>query len=178
LTAWQEGDMSDSALSRSMRGSVYNIAVSAVTAVLGFGRSVLLMRLLAPDQFGFVTLALFFMTFLTPFSSFGIDSATDPAAKPWERGIFNSLCAAFGVGDCDPGVRSLGVASPAANLRRSGCCRRCVSGVASHQCAYGLVLNSGCCPEAGYAVWGHRLPESAVQPGDDHHGTIAGGQPC
>jgi len=82
LTAWQEGEMSDSALSRSMRGSVYNIAVSAVTAVLGFGRSVLLMRLLAPDQFGFVTLALFFMTFLMPFSSFGIDSALIQQRNP------------------------------------------------------------------------------------------------
>jgi O-antigen/teichoic acid export membrane protein len=51
------------------------MAVSAVTIVLGFTRSVLLMRLLAPDQFGFVALALFFMTFLTPFSALGIDSA-------------------------------------------------------------------------------------------------------
>jgi O-antigen/teichoic acid export membrane protein len=74
--------MSDSALSRSMRGSVYNIAVSTVTVVLGFGRSVLLMRLLAPDQFGFVTLALFFVTFLTPFSSFGIDSALIQQRNP------------------------------------------------------------------------------------------------
>jgi len=51
------------------------MAVSAVTIVLGFVRSVLLMRLLAPDQFGIVALALFFMTFLTPFSAFGIDFA-------------------------------------------------------------------------------------------------------
>jgi O-antigen/teichoic acid export membrane protein len=66
---------SQSVLSRSVRGSGYNIAVSAVTIVLGFVRSVLLMRLLAPDQFGVVALALFFMTFLTPFSAFGIDFA-------------------------------------------------------------------------------------------------------
>ena len=66
---------SQSVLSRSVRGSGYNIAVSAVTIVLGFVRSVLLMRLLAPDQFGVVALALFFMTFLTPFSVFGIDFA-------------------------------------------------------------------------------------------------------
>jgi O-antigen/teichoic acid export membrane protein len=33
------------------------------------------MRLLAPDQFGIVALALFFMTFLTPLSAFGIDFA-------------------------------------------------------------------------------------------------------
>ena len=66
---------SQSVLSRSVRGSGYNMAVSAVTIVLGFVRSVLLMRLLAPDQFGVVALALFFMTFLTPFSAFGIDFA-------------------------------------------------------------------------------------------------------
>jgi O-antigen/teichoic acid export membrane protein len=66
---------SQSVLSRSVRGSGYNIAVSGVTIVLGLVRSVLLMRLLAPDQFGVVALALFFMTFLTPFSVFGIDSA-------------------------------------------------------------------------------------------------------
>jgi O-antigen/teichoic acid export membrane protein len=66
---------SQSVLSKSVRGSGYNIAVSAVTIVLGFIRSVLLMRLLAPDQFGVVALALFLMTFLRPFSVFGIDSA-------------------------------------------------------------------------------------------------------
>ena len=66
---------SQSVLSTSVRGSGYNIAVSAVTIVLGFVRSVLLMRLLVPDQFGVVALALFFMTFLRPFSTFGIDFA-------------------------------------------------------------------------------------------------------
>ncbi len=66
---------SETVLSKSVRGSGYNMAVSAVTIVLGFVRSVLLMRLLAPDQFGIVALALFFMTFLTPFSAFGIDFA-------------------------------------------------------------------------------------------------------
>ncbi len=66
---------SETVLSKSVRGSGYNIAVSAVTIVLGFVRTVLLMRLLAPDQFGIVALALFLMTFLTPFSAFGIDFA-------------------------------------------------------------------------------------------------------
>jgi O-antigen/teichoic acid export membrane protein len=66
---------SQSVLFKSLRGSTYNMAVSAITIILGFIRSVLLMRLLAPDQFGIFALALFFMTFLTPFSSFGIDSA-------------------------------------------------------------------------------------------------------
>ncbi|GAB4548429.1 MAG: oligosaccharide flippase family protein [Anaerolineae bacterium] len=51
------------------------MAVSAITIFLGFGRSVLLMRLLSPEQFGIVALALFFMTLLTPFSAFGVDFA-------------------------------------------------------------------------------------------------------
>jgi O-antigen/teichoic acid export membrane protein len=66
---------SQSVFSQSVRGSGYNMAVSAVTVFLGFGRSVLLMRLLAPEQFGIVALALFFMAFLTPFSAFGVDFA-------------------------------------------------------------------------------------------------------
>jgi PST family polysaccharide transporter len=45
------------------------------TVVLGFIRSVLLMRLLSPDDYGVVALALFFVTFVTPFSVLGIDSA-------------------------------------------------------------------------------------------------------
>jgi len=66
---------SETVLSKSVRGSGYNMAVSAVTIVLGFVRSVLLMRILAPEQFGVVALALFLMTFLRPFSAFGIDFA-------------------------------------------------------------------------------------------------------
>ncbi len=77
-----ETRISESALARSARGSAYNIAVSAITIVLGFVRSVLLMRLLAPEQFGIVALALFFMTFLTPFSTFGVDSALVQIQKP------------------------------------------------------------------------------------------------
>jgi PST family polysaccharide transporter len=66
---------SQSAFSKGVRGSTYNMAVSGLTIVLGFVRTVLLMRLLAPDQFGVVALALFFMTFLRPFSEIGIDFA-------------------------------------------------------------------------------------------------------
>ena len=73
---------SQSVLSKSARGSAYNVAVSAITAILGFVRSVLLMRLLAPGQFGLVALALFFMTFLTPFSTFGVDKALIQRPNP------------------------------------------------------------------------------------------------
>jgi O-antigen/teichoic acid export membrane protein len=67
--------MTESVLSKSAKGSAYNIGVTAITILLGFTRSVLLMRLLSPDQFGVVALALFFTTFLSPFSVIGIDSA-------------------------------------------------------------------------------------------------------
>lgn len=73
---------SQSVLSKSARGATYNVAVSAITIVLGFIRSVLLMRLLMPDEFGVVALGLFFMTFLTPFSTFGIDSALIQCQEP------------------------------------------------------------------------------------------------
>jgi lipopolysaccharide exporter len=67
--------MSSSILIKSARGSVYNIAVSAITILLGFTRSVLLMRLLGVDSFGVITLALFFSTFILPLSTLGIDNA-------------------------------------------------------------------------------------------------------
>lgn len=67
--------MIESPLSKSAKGSAYNIGVTAITVVLGFTRSVLLMRLLSPDQFGIVALALFFTTLISPLSVLGIDSA-------------------------------------------------------------------------------------------------------
>lgn len=73
---------SQSVLSKSARGATYNVAVSAITIILGIVRSVLLMRLLMPEQFGVVALALFFMTFLTPFSTLGIDSALIQRQEP------------------------------------------------------------------------------------------------
>jgi PST family polysaccharide transporter len=74
--------MSDSVLARSARGSIYNIAVSAATILLGFTRSVLLMRLLGPEQFGAVSLALFFASLAAPFSVLGIDSALIQKKNP------------------------------------------------------------------------------------------------
>lgn len=67
--------MSHTILAKSARGSAYNIVVSALTIVLGLTRSVLLMHLLLPEQFGMMTLGLFLMSFLAPLSNFGIDSA-------------------------------------------------------------------------------------------------------
>lgn len=81
--------MTDSALTKSARGSAYNIGVSMVTVVLGFIRSVLLMRLLSPDDYGVVSLALFFVTFMTPFSVLGIDMALIQKKDP-TKGDFST----------------------------------------------------------------------------------------
>jgi PST family polysaccharide transporter len=81
--------MDDSTLSKSAWGSAYNIGVAMVTVVLGFIRSVLLMRLLNPDDYGVVALALFFVTFVTPFSVLGIDSALIQKKDP-QTGDFST----------------------------------------------------------------------------------------
>jgi PST family polysaccharide transporter len=81
--------MNDSALSKSARGSAYNIAVTAVTIVLGFTRSVLLMRMLSPDDYGVFSLALFFVTILIPFSVLGIDMALIQKKTP-QTGDFST----------------------------------------------------------------------------------------
>ncbi|MFL7792308.1 MAG: oligosaccharide flippase family protein [Anaerolineae bacterium] len=77
-----EEQTSQSTLTKSAKGSVYSIAVSAITILLGFVRSVLLMRLLEPDMFGVVSLAVFFATFLSPFCTLGIDSAVIQHPNP------------------------------------------------------------------------------------------------
>lgn len=71
-------------LRKSARGSAYNIAVAGATILLGFVRSVLLMRLLLPEQFGVITLALFFATFVAPFGVLGIDFALIQKKSPSE----------------------------------------------------------------------------------------------
>jgi O-antigen/teichoic acid export membrane protein len=65
--------MQETALVKTARGSGYNLVTNAGTMVLGFIRSVLLMRLLDPEYFGIIALSLFFSTIVTPFSNFGID---------------------------------------------------------------------------------------------------------
>ena len=67
--------MQDTALTKSARGSAYNIGVAGATILLGFLRTVLLMRWLEPADFGILGLALFFSTLLTPLASFGLDHA-------------------------------------------------------------------------------------------------------
>ncbi|MCB0208520.1 MAG: lipopolysaccharide biosynthesis protein [Anaerolineae bacterium] len=74
--------MPKSVLSKSAEGSIYNIAASGLTIVFGFVRSVILMRLLGPEEFGIVTLALFFTVFVAPVSSLGIDLALIQRQNP------------------------------------------------------------------------------------------------
>jgi lipopolysaccharide exporter len=65
----------DGLASKTVKGSAYTIGASAVTMVLGFSRSVLLARLLAPEDFGLVAFALTFLNFTAPLRSFGLDQA-------------------------------------------------------------------------------------------------------
>lgn len=60
---------------QAVRGSLYSVGASAVTLVLGFVRSVLLARLLLPQHFGAVSLALFYVALATQFRALGLDRA-------------------------------------------------------------------------------------------------------
>lgn len=60
---------------QTVKGSIYSIGASAITMVLGFGRSVLMARLLTPEDFGVVAFALVFLNFTTPLRDFGLDQA-------------------------------------------------------------------------------------------------------
>ena len=67
--------MSDLVFKKSAIGSFYNILVSAITLILGFTRTVLLMRLLGVDSFGTIALAIVFSRFILTISSLGLDHA-------------------------------------------------------------------------------------------------------
>lgn len=65
----------DGLASKTVKGSAYTVGASAVTMVLGFSRSVLMARLLAPEDFGVVAFALAFLNFTIPLRDFGLDQA-------------------------------------------------------------------------------------------------------
>lgn len=65
----------ESLAAKTVRGSAYSIAASAVTMVLGLGRSIVMARLLAPEDFGMVAFALTFLNFTLPLRDFGLDLA-------------------------------------------------------------------------------------------------------
>jgi O-antigen/teichoic acid export membrane protein len=60
---------------RAVRGSAYGIVASGITISLGFLRTILLARFLAPDHFGVFTLAMFYVILLAQVQSFGLDQA-------------------------------------------------------------------------------------------------------
>ncbi|HHH41538.1 MAG TPA: hypothetical protein ENK56_05990, partial [Chloroflexi bacterium] len=60
---------------RAVQGSLFNVGASLITATSGFARSVLLARLLAPEQFGVMTLALFFLSLVTQAQRLGFNRA-------------------------------------------------------------------------------------------------------
>jgi len=60
---------------RAVSGSIYGITASGVTLVLGFTRAVLLARLLLPEHFGVVTLAVFYVGLAAQLRALGLDQA-------------------------------------------------------------------------------------------------------
>ncbi len=65
----------DTIATMAIRGSAFSIVAAGITMVSGFVRSVLLARLLLPEQFGVVTLALFFLSLTTQVQRFSLSKA-------------------------------------------------------------------------------------------------------
>jgi O-antigen/teichoic acid export membrane protein len=61
--------------SKAVYGSAFNIGSTAITLVLGFVRSVLLARLLVPEDFGVMALAIFFLRLVGRVHAFDFDAA-------------------------------------------------------------------------------------------------------
>lgn len=61
--------------SRTVTGSTYNVAAHAITLVLGFVRSVLLARILSPEDVGIVALALVLVNLIMSIAGFGLNAA-------------------------------------------------------------------------------------------------------
>lgn len=77
---------------QAFRGSVYTVGASLVTLTLGFLRSVLLARLLLPEHFGLVTLALFYIGLASQLRGLGLDMALihrQEADEPFRRTYFS-----------------------------------------------------------------------------------------
>lgn len=60
---------------QTIRGSLYSVVAAGATISLGFARAILLARFLAPEHFGVVTLALFYVALIAQFQSLGLDQA-------------------------------------------------------------------------------------------------------
>jgi O-antigen/teichoic acid export membrane protein len=59
----------------SIRGSLLTLGASLITMVSGFARSVLLARLLLPENFGVLTQAAFFVSLVSQLQRFGLEKA-------------------------------------------------------------------------------------------------------
>lgn len=67
--------MTQSIARQAVRGSIYSLIASGITLVLGLTRSILLARLLLPEYFGVVALALVFLNLAGQLRSIGLDIA-------------------------------------------------------------------------------------------------------
>ncbi|MGC8785925.1 MAG: oligosaccharide flippase family protein [Anaerolineae bacterium] len=79
-------------MTQALWGSVYTIGASLVTLTLGFLRSVLLARLLSPEHFGVVALALFYIGLAAQLRGLGLDMAVihrQEADEPFLRTYFS-----------------------------------------------------------------------------------------
>jgi O-antigen/teichoic acid export membrane protein len=65
----------ESLAARTVKGSAYSIAASGITLGLGLGRSILMARLLTPEDFGLVAFAMTLLNFTAPLRNFGLDLA-------------------------------------------------------------------------------------------------------
>jgi O-antigen/teichoic acid export membrane protein len=81
----------------SIKGAFFNFASSAYTLGLGFARSVLLARLLAPEDFGAVTLALFFLSLIGHLVDFGFAQALVQRREDVERAAATHFALNLGV---------------------------------------------------------------------------------
>ena len=64
-----------SVATQAVRGSLYSVGASMVTLALGVVRSILLARLLLPEHFGVVALALFYLGLVARLRGFGLNMA-------------------------------------------------------------------------------------------------------
>jgi len=65
----------ESIAAKTVKGSFFSIGSSAITIVSGFVRSVILARLLLPEDFGVVALAMFFLSITSQVRDFGFNQA-------------------------------------------------------------------------------------------------------
>ncbi len=91
MTDTEPFDSHDTIAARALTGSFYSVSASMITLALGFIRSVLLARLLLPEHFGVVALALFYIGLASRLKGFGFGPALihrQDADEPFMRTYF------------------------------------------------------------------------------------------